>query len=723
MRAAIYPSGDSMQVDSTELLPLIRLIDNRCCADCSCPLGDFSSIFASVRYGVWLCADCAAIHEVLHSGIEDDSVIKKVQTASWAASDVACMKQYSSNVAFNGYYERYIPEGWAKIKAETGAMDKTLFIKAKYIGKLFFLPPLRQPRSAHLAKVKASSNLPSTLLDVFVVMTPTALGVSLSDGVDFKTVEFADTMFRAEVTSSLACGDPMLSKIPDNLEAFVYPDDCAVSTLYKSPFFFSIALTDENGRRQFGGVLQVRELMSAAEMSKLLRIAPGSDRWPFHWPVFYAVKSLVILSHYPYYNLFREVLEVLYRISLSAAPVPMERYIQHVVTELPLPPQGRIEVAFTIGDRTLTLWRPPKNQLPMIDFSLRPLFSILSVDSILQVFGALCTETRTCFCASNTSLLGPVSEAFLSFLFPFVWQGAYIPVLPYKLTDILDAPVPFIVGIDSKYLREMSAQYRPDKVLYVDLDHDLIYYGNQSEALSKNQSLVAIPDKMREKLKIKLDEFGACVYRVDQSIFRTSGDIFLRNEHLVPIRKFASDSGVMYVHHSETPMSSIDPNASISESHKCYVACSRSSLPVIDVLDSNNNTRSDFATAGDTPSWADNKFDGIEIRGAFLRFFVSAFLDYQDFVKDTDILFTTSNPSKNSSKRKTFSSFRSKVEKMSGVAGSPGSRPNSLPLEGKDDESVRRSIAMNEDGTPRDKTFFDKTQFLKEHPGEFYETL
>lgn len=34
-------------------------------------------------------------------------------------------------------------------------------------------------------------------------------------------------------------------------------------------------------------------------------------------------------------------------------------------------------------------------------------------------------------------------------LYPFVWQGIYIPVLPINLHEYLDAPVPFIMGIYS----------------------------------------------------------------------------------------------------------------------------------------------------------------------------------------------------------------------------------------------------------------------------------
>lgn len=30
---------------------------------------------------------------------------------------------------------------------------------------------------------------------------------------------------------------------------------------------------------------------------------------------------------------------------------------------------------------------------------------------------------------------------------PFVWQGLFIPILPHSLADYLEAPVPFVVGI------------------------------------------------------------------------------------------------------------------------------------------------------------------------------------------------------------------------------------------------------------------------------------
>ncbi|CAN0266561.1 unnamed protein product, partial [Ectocarpus fasciculatus] len=60
----------------------------------------------------------------------------------------------------------------------------------------------------------------------------------------------------------------------------------------------------------------------------------------------YAPKALVLLSHYPFYNLFTQFLQQIYRIGLSEAPLPIERYISNFVCEVPLPPQGQVRVAF-----------------------------------------------------------------------------------------------------------------------------------------------------------------------------------------------------------------------------------------------------------------------------------------------------------------------------------------------------------------------------------------
>ena len=44
------------------------------------------------------------------------------------------------------------------------------------------------------------------------------------------------------------------------------------------------------------------------------------------------------------------------------------------------------------------------------------------------------------------------AETLSALLFPFSWQHVYIPILPARLLDILQAPVPFLIGIDEDVL-------------------------------------------------------------------------------------------------------------------------------------------------------------------------------------------------------------------------------------------------------------------------------
>lgn len=59
-------------------------------------------------------------------------------------------------------------------------------------------------------------------------------------------------------------------------------------------------------------------------------------------PPLHAPTALVLLSHYPFYTVYARFLQQLYRISLSEAPVPIERYISNFCCEVPLPPQGQV---------------------------------------------------------------------------------------------------------------------------------------------------------------------------------------------------------------------------------------------------------------------------------------------------------------------------------------------------------------------------------------------
>jgi hypothetical protein len=423
-------------------------------------------------------------------------------------------------------------------------------------------------------------------------------------------------------------------EMPQHMGMFLYPDGAHLSTSDVPPFFFTLVFTDEKGVKLYGGVLQIYDIIEPEEVASLMGHAVGSDQLPAtSSKIVYSPKAIFILSHYPYFHLFKCLLEQFYRVSLSSAPLPIERYVQNSCVEVPLPPRGMIEVAFTLADRTYKIVRPPKNQLPMVDFSYRPLFSCLSADNISIIFSFLCMEKKICFCSANIALLTPVQEAFLSLLFPFVWQGAYVPVITSTMLDVLDAPVPFVVGIHRTHLEVVGELVPVEGVILVDIDNDRIYYGLND----KKQTIPQVPLPAREapKLKAKLVEFGECIYKsaIRETIEKT-GRIFPRNEHLVPITSYASDDGITLSHRgiqNNTPAYvSISAAATPDEKEKAYIAstqtqCTRCSAESgYSLLDpSNNHSKGD-------------KFDARELRCEFLRFFVSIFRDFQQYIVTGD---------------------------------------------------------------------------------------
>jgi hypothetical protein len=185
------------------------------------------------------------------------------------------------------------------------------------------------------------------------------------------------------------------------------------------------------------------------------------------------------------------------------------------VCEVPLPPPGKVHVkfGFTIND-CWTIERPPENQLPMANFSFRPLFTCLSVPNVLVIMGCLLQEIRLVLLSKHYALLGPVSEALLSLLFPLRWQGMYLPILPYSMLEILEAPVPYLVGLHSRYLNDVPVEKRPKGVVIVDLDRDEVHLGYNDQADAGPRNIPSLPDRHAMKLRAKLLEFAASAYVV-----------------------------------------------------------------------------------------------------------------------------------------------------------------------------------------------------------------
>lgn len=67
-------------------------------------------------------------------------------------------------------------------------------------------------------------------------------------------------------------------------------------------------------------------------------------------------------------------------------------------------------------------------------------------------------------CITDYQQLMTVAEGITTLLFPFQWQHVYVPILPASLLHFLDAPVPYLMGLQSKEGTDRSKLELPQEV-------------------------------------------------------------------------------------------------------------------------------------------------------------------------------------------------------------------------------------------------------------------
>lgn len=89
-------------------------------------------------------------------------------------------------------------------------------------------------------------------------------------------------------------------------------------------------------------------------------------------------------------------------------------------------------------------------ELPLLDYSLKDVFTWLGIDCVIQLFTCVLLENQVLIRSADFHKLMVVSECITALLFPFSWQHVYVPILPASLYHFLDAPVPFIMGLHAQ---------------------------------------------------------------------------------------------------------------------------------------------------------------------------------------------------------------------------------------------------------------------------------
>ncbi|XP_037031285.1 DENN domain-containing protein 5B isoform X2 [Bradysia coprophila] len=197
----------------------------------------------------------------------------------------------------------------------------------------------------------------------------------------------------------------------------------------------------------------------------------------------YVAKSLSLVCQVAYAHVAEIFLNNLYK-CLPRQPGPslsLESYVYNILYEVLIPQPGRSTRIYlppeepSLPPIQTILQRPSlSDELPLMDFPLRLLFSYLGVECVIQLFSCVLLEHQVLLRSNDYQKLMVVGECITALLFPFSWPHVYAPILPAALHHFLDAPVPFVMGLHSDSSDSNLKIGNEATLCYVDIDKKMI---------------------------------------------------------------------------------------------------------------------------------------------------------------------------------------------------------------------------------------------------------
>lgn len=107
-------------------------------------------------------------------------------------------------------------------------------------------------------------------------------------------------------------------------------------------------------------------------------------------------------------------------------------------------------------------------------YSLGPIFQLFDIKTVIHLVSLVLCEYRVLLHSHHFSLLSPFAEGLCALIYPFRWQHPYIPILPRVLSEYLQAPLPYILGVHTSWLPSLLENGRPEHLVTVDIDRGTI---------------------------------------------------------------------------------------------------------------------------------------------------------------------------------------------------------------------------------------------------------
>ena len=333
---------------------------------------------------------------------------------------------------------------------------------------------------------------------------------------------------KPQLLFSIPSSPNMKQSVLENTLQFSFPNGIDISYYEQRPKIYSILFTDRESNNYYYYILLFYEKIN--DYAKGSKSSSNRNSDINVSETYYCPISIIIWSDYGNIDFFRGLLINFYKIIkfdysylnnnninnniimnglknsrnngsinsnfdkdkiLSFQKVELLNYFNFCF-ELPRPPNASI---FSLNMRFDKVDYKFQSllEIPTNDFCLDVLFNTLEISVIIKLFVALLFEKFIIIISNQNMPLFCICESLRYLLFPFEHSFVYIPNLPFDKKDILDSPVPYLIGINTS---EISAEELINPYRIVCEVGTSTLYGNTSK--------LKLPLKEEMKIKSKL---------------------------------------------------------------------------------------------------------------------------------------------------------------------------------------------------------------------------
>ena len=254
-------------------------------------------------------------------------------------------------------------------------------------------------------------------------------------------------------------------------------------------------------------------------------------------PDIYIPKCLLVMSLYPFFGELEKIITEIYNYSLNQITKkvddsngsskskkkqikkintsneicvknkdvnePIEKIIENLSIELPVPPQGISTVKYFLNEEGRTIKQNEMNKLPLVDINLKRICLDFEAKDIITIYNYLFLETRILFFSKNIEYLNSYIYGLLALLYPFQYQYQIITILPQENFEILESITPFIAGINQSFENDFFEKNNfvlSDCFFVVDIDNKKYLLFNEENKIPE------FPKNYRKTLEKKLQD-------------------------------------------------------------------------------------------------------------------------------------------------------------------------------------------------------------------------